>query len=516
MIAPTITAANSTTPLVVLRDVTKVFPPNVVALSHVSLSIVAGEIHAIVGENGAGKSTLMKVMCGEVAPDSGTMHWKGSSARFASARQAMDAGIGMVHQELLLVDELSVWENMVLGVEPVNRFGTLNRQQARTEVCTTLQRCGLALPPDALAAELSLAARQKLEIAKLLHRNVDLLILDEPTASLAPQETVELFSELRRLRDAGRTLVFVSHRLGEVLELADRVSVLRNGALVATVAASDTDKAGLARLMVERDVLLTAKRSPTAPGRAVLRVEQLHRKQLVAGGLGPIDLVVNAGEIVGVAGVEGNGQSQLVAAVIGDHQRTYGRVVVDGVDITTATILERRRHLSYVAAERKLDGMAVHESVLDNARMTHHRLTPSFASIAGRILNTGRAGRFVDELKVRFGITMDSSRQPIGSLSGGNQQKVILGRELALDRALVVLDQPTRGLDVGSIQQVHQLILSMRAEGRGVLLISADLDELFQLADRLVVLHRGVVALEGATASLTIEEVGTAMLSGSP
>ncbi len=505
-----------TTPLVVLHDVTKVFPPNVVALNRVSLSIAEGAIHAIVGENGAGKSTLMKVMCGEVAPDSGTMHWKGSSARFASARQGMDAGIGMVHQELLLVDELSVWENIVLGVEPVHRFGRLNRRQARTEVCNTLERCGLALPPDALAAELSLAARQKLEIAKLLHRNVDLLILDEPTASLAPQETVELFSELRRLRDSGRTVVFVSHRLGEVLELADRVSVLRNGALVATVATSDTDKARLARLMVERDVLFTAKRVPSSPGRTVLRVEQLRVAPLRGGGLGPVDLVVNAGEIVGVAGVEGNGQTQLVAAVTGDHQCTDGRMVVDGVDITTASILERRRHLSYVAAERKLDGEAVNESILDNARMTHHRLTPSFTSTAGRILDAGRARRFVDELKVRFSITMNSFRQPIGSLSGGNQQKVILGRELALDRALVVLDQPTRGLDVASIQQVHELILSMRADGRGVLLISADLDELFQLADRLVVLHRGTVALEGATASLTIAEVGAAMLSGSP
>ena len=505
-----------TTPLVVLHDVTKVFPPNVVALNQVSLSIASGEIHAIVGENGAGKSTLMKVMSGEVAPDSGSMHWKGSSARFASARQAMDAGIGMVHQELLLVDELSVWENMVLGVEPVNRFGTLNRRQARIEVCITLERGGLALPPDAVAGELSLAARQKLEIAKLLHRNVDLLILDEPTASLAPQETVELFSELRRLRDAGRTLVFVSHRLGEVLELADRVSVLRNGALVATVAVSDIDKAGLARLMVERDVLFTATRLASPPGRAVLRVEQLRLEQRRGGGLGPVDLVVNAGEIVGVAGVEGNGQTQLVAAVIGDLQCTDGRVVVDGVDVTTASILERRRHLSYVAAERKLDGEAVNESILDNARMTHHRLTPSFTSSAGRILDAGHARRFVDELKVRFAITMNSFRQPIGSLSGGNQQKVILGRELALDRALVVLDQPTRGLDVGSIQQVHKLILGMRADGRGVLLISADLDELFQLADRLVVLHRGMVTLEGPTASLTIEEVGAAMLSGSP
>ena len=503
-------------PLVVLHDVTKVFPPNVVALNRVSLSIASGEIHAIVGENGAGKSTLMKVMCGEVAADSGSMHWKGSSARFASARQAMDAGIGMVHQELLLVDELSVWQNMVLGVEPVNRFGTLNRRQARIEVCITLERGGLALPPDAVAGELSLAARQKLEIAKLLHRNVDLLILDEPTASLAPQETVELFSELRRLRDAGRTLVFVSHRLGEVLELADRVSVLRNGALVATVAVADTDKAGLARLMVERDVLFTATRLPSPPGRAVLRVEKLRIEQRRGGGLGPVDLVVNAGELVGVAGVEGNGQTLLVAAVVGDHQCTDGRVVVDGVDVTTASILERRRHLSYVAAERKLDGEAVHESILDNARMTHHRLTPSFTSSAGRILDAGHARRFVDELKVRFAITMNSFRQPIGSLSGGNQQKVILGRELALDRALVVLDQPTRGLDVGSIQQVHKLILGMRADGRGVLLISADLDELFQLADRLVVLQRGMVTLEGPTASLTIEEVGAAMLSGSP
>ena len=500
---------NSVAPLIELRGVTKVYPPAVVALDDVSLIVAEGEIHAVVGENGAGKSTLMKVMCGEVAADTGTIMWKGSSARFGSARQAIEAGIGMVHQELLLVDQLTVTENIVMGVEPTGRFGAIDGRRARAAVEATLERSGFGLDPDAPAGSLSLAARQKVEIAKLLHRDVDLLILDEPTAALAPQEVPELFGELRRLRDVGRTIVFVSHRLGEVLELADRISVLRDGRLVSTVAAVDTDRAGLARLMVERDVVFTAVRPPVRTGRDVLVLDGVG-----APGLGPIDLTVRAGEILGVAGVDGNGQPELVAAITGDHPCTEGRVTVDGADITTAGILERRRHLSTVAAERKVDGEAVLASVLDNARMTHHRLTPSFSSAGGRVQRTGRARTFVEELRARYSITMESPRQAIGSLSGGNQQKVILGRELALERPLVVLHQPTRGLDVGSIQQVHDIVLGLRSGGCAVVLVSADLDELLQLTDRLVVMHRGTVALSGDTDSLSVEQIGLAMLNG--
>jgi simple sugar transport system ATP-binding protein len=498
-------------PAVEARGLTKVFPPAVVALDEVTVAIEAGEIHAVVGENGAGKTTLMKIFAGELAPDAGTVAVDGLPRRFASARDAIAAGVGLVHQEILLVDAFTVWENVVLGVEPVGRAGAIDHRAARRTVRDTIERAGFRIDVDARAGDLSVAARQQVEITKLLHRDVRTLILDEPTASLTPQEVPELFAELRRMRDGGRTVVFISHRLGEVLQLADRVTVLRDGRLVATVPAAGTSRADLARLMVDRDVLLTSRRTVSTPGRRVLSM-----RGASAGRLRPIDLDVRAGEIVGVAGLDDAGQRDLVDLVVGLVPSPPGTVTIEGTDVSAQTIGERRRALAAVPSERKLAGGAVGAPILDTTRMAHHRLTPGFAAMRGWWQRHGRAVEFCDEVRSRHDVVSSGPTQLLGSLSGGNQQKVVLGRELAFGRRLLVLDQPTRGVDVGSIEALHAEILAQRAEGTAVLLVSADLEELFLLADRLVVLHRGELALSGPTEDLTMSDVGAAMLNGPP
>jgi general nucleoside transport system ATP-binding protein len=512
------------TPAVAFQNITKVYPPNVVALDRVSVSIEAGKIHAFVGENGAGKSTLMKVLVGEVAADGGEVLLRGKRVRFGSAKDAMEAGIGMVHQEILLVNELTVWENVVLGVESVRSgifglswlsFGRIDTGKARASVQASIDEFGLHLDPDAIVGELTVAARQKVEICKLLHRNVDIVILDEPTAVLTPQEIPEFFAELRRLRDAGRTICFISHHLDEVIELCDTITVLRDGAHVATLAASDATPASLARLMVERDVVLTSQRTPHSVGSPVLEIQGL--RWLADDGirsLGPLDLTVRAGEIVGVAGVDGNGQDVLVACVVGDLAAQHGSIAVSGVSLQGQSILERRKRLAYVPSERKTLGSATKASITDNTTMTHHRLSKGFRRFGGRWLDRKRAEQFAGEVRSEFAVASSGIDQPIGSLSGGNQQKVILGRELSSPKPLIVLDQPTRGLDVGSIEFVHAQILEARANDRAVLLVSADLDELRRLCDRIVVLFRGTIVLDEPNESVTVAQLGSAMLQG--
>lgn len=495
--------------------VTKVYPPALRALDEVTVSIEAGEIHAFVGENGAGKSTLMKVLNGEIRPDAGMVEVFGSPAAFRSAHDAMEAGVGMVHQEILLVDQLSVWENVVLGNEPTGRFGLIDAARARREVAKTIADAGLALDTDAIVRTLTVGARQKVEIAKLLHRNVRLLILDEPTAVLTSQEVPGLFDELRRLRDDGRTVCFISHHLDEVIELADRITVLRDGRLIATVTASATTVAELARLMVERDVLLTSQRTAATRGEPVLQIRGL--EAAIAGStarLGPLDLTVHASEIVGVAGVEGNGQHDLVEALVGVVESNSTRLSVHDVDLRPLSILGRRRSMAFVPSDRKTQGGALSAAIVDNVAMTHHRLTPGFSSWHGWLYERGRAKSLATSIRERFGVVSSSVEAKLGSLSGGNQQKVVLGRELSIDRPLVVLDQPTRGIDVGSIEEIHRQILNLRADGRAVLVVSADLDELLRLCDRIVVMFRGRIALDIAAVDATQELLGRAMLEG--
>jgi simple sugar transport system ATP-binding protein len=502
-------------PLIEFRSVVKVYPPNVMALDHASASFRQGEIHAIVGENGAGKSTLMKALYGLAPRDAGEILLRGRPVQFNSPGEAIAAGIGMVHQEFVLIPEYSVWENVVLGLEPAGPFGRLQAGEARRQVQAKIDEYGLRLEVDALVGEISVAARQKVEILKLLYREVSVLILDEPTSVLTPQEVPALFGELRRLRESGRTILFISHRLDEVLDLSDRITVMRKGRVIDTVEAEGTTKEKLAQMMVGREVVFTTRRKPQAPGEVVFRAEGLSCRD--ANGqerLRSISLEVRAGEVVGIAGVEGNGQFELVNLIMGLAEPSAGSLRVDEQDLTRAEILERRRSISFVPQDRGRLGASLDASILEDAIMTHHRLDPRFTRWKGLLLNWPFARNFTERLRRDFSVNMARIDQPFRSLSGGNQQKVILGRELLSDTPFLLLDQPTRGLDVGSIEYVHGQILRMRAEGKAVLLISADLEELFLLSDRIVVLHRGQAVTDLPVEEATVETVGLLMLEG--
>ncbi|HWQ22446.1 MAG TPA: ATP-binding cassette domain-containing protein, partial [Clostridia bacterium] len=350
---------------------------------------------------------------------------------------------------------------------------------------------------------------------KLLYRNVSVLILDEPTAVLTPQEIPQLFTELGRLRDKGHTIIFISHRLDEVLTLSDRVTVMRRGKVVGTSAASELTKEDLARQMVGREVLFMSRREPQEPGDAVFRAQKVnchdseHRSRLH-----DVSIEVRAGEIVGVAGVEGNGQFELVNAIMGLAPMTSGTLTVSGKDITRADILTRRTLIAFVPQDRGKMGASLPASILEDAIMTHHILDPRFHTWRGLGLNYAHAADFTGQIREQFAVSMGHPSDAFSSLSGGNQQKVILGRELLLDTPFVLMDQPTRGLDVGSIEYVHQLLLDLRSRKRAVLLVSADLDELFMVADRIVVLSQGEVAADLATDATNREEVGYYMLGG--
>jgi len=502
--------------LIVMDNIIKVYPPSVVALDKVSISFRKGEIHSIIGENGAGKSTLMKVLYGLTPRDSGEIIYRNKPVHFRQPGEAIANGIGMVHQEILLVSEYRIWENIVLGREPTTYFNRLDHARARQLVKEKIDEFQFNLDPDAVVGDISVAAKQKVEILKLLYRNVSVLILDEPSAVLTPQEIPQLFSELRRLSDDGRTILFISHRLDEVLDLSDRVTVMRRGKKIDTVNAADTNKEALARMMIGRDVIFSSRRTPQKAGDVVARIERLNlvnddRREL----LKDITLEVRSGEIVGVAGVEGNGQLELVNSIIGLIQPASGTIAVNQQDITHASILERRRLVSFVPQDRGKMGAAIDASIMENAAMTHHRLNPKFTHWKGILMDYRAMGAFSDNLQKLFSVSMTSKASAFKSLSGGNQQKVIVGREFLLSSPFVVLDQPTRGLDVGSIEYVHEQVLRMRSEGRGVLLISADLEELFLLADRILVMYRGKLVANLTVDETSVEEIGLLMLQGS-
>jgi simple sugar transport system ATP-binding protein len=498
-----------------MNHIVKVFPPSLVALDDVSVDFRKGEIHAIVGENGAGKSTLMKALYGMQPADSGEILYNGSKVRFTDPGEAIKAGIGMVHQEIMLVPQYTVWENVVLGSEPVLLFDRLDTKKARQLVKEKINEFHFNLDADAKVDDISIAARQKVEILKLLFRNVTVLIMDEPTSVLTPQEIPQLFDELKRLRDNGHTILFISHHLDEVLDLSDRITVLRKGKKIGTMDADAASKAGLAQMMVGREVIFEALLKEQRAGDGLFKVEHLNytdsnkRQRLI-----DINLQVHAGEIVGVAGVEGNGQLELVNVIMGLIEPTSGTIEVQGADITRSSILERRRRIAFVSQDRTNMGSSVNARITENVIMTHHRLNPRFTQWNGRILDLRQADMFTNEVRDRFDVQMTSPENPFKSLSGGNQQKVILGRELMLEAPFILLDQPTRGLDVGSIEYVHRRILDMRAQMRAILLISADLEELFRITDRLVVMHRGKVVAELETRNTNITEVGYLMLEG--
>ena len=497
-------AGRERAPLVVMEGITKRFP-GVMANDAVDLTLEEGEIHALVGENGAGKSTLMRVLYGLYPPDEGTIKVRGQQVRIGSPRAAIALGIGMVHQHFVLVDEFTVTENIVLGAEggPV-----LDLDGAQGRVAELARSYGFLVDPRRKVEDLSVGEEQRVEILKALYRGVDLLILDEPTAVLTPSETTELFQNLRKLKDDGKTVVFISHKLDEVLQIADRITVLRRGSVVGETRPAETSKAQLAEMMVGRPVLFRLEKPPVVPGDPILRIEGLSAGERVR----DLDLEVRAGEILGVAGVEGNGQLSLVEAVVGLREILAGTITLDGQDLTGLPVAEiRRRGVAYVPEDRHDRGLVLDMTLWENT-VLGRQARPQFSSRLGIMLI-----RKMKELATRlirvFDVRARSITVEAATLSGGNQQKLILARELDGEPRLVVAHQPTRGLDVGAIEFVWRQMLEQKGAGRAVLLVSAELEEIYELSDRIVTLYDGRITGEYSP-DAPPEEIGIGMTGG--
>ena len=494
-------------PLVQLLNVTKAFP-GVVANDHVTWDLAPGEIHALLGENGAGKTTLMNILYGLYRPDSGEIYIRGRRVHIRSPRDAIALGIGMVHQHFKLVPPQTVAENVALGLRgtpflaPTGVVGRRLRQLS--------ERYGLPVDPDRPIWELSVGEQQRVEILKALIRNAQILILDEPTSVLTPQEAGELFKVLRRMKEEGHGVVFISHKLGEVLEVADRITVMRKGRIAGTLSTQEADKPTLARMMVGREVVFRLTKKACTPGEAALVVENLTARNdrgLVA--LKSVSLMVCQGEILGIAGVSGNGQRELVEVLTGLRPKEQGRIVVLGREVTDPSA--RRVSdlgVAHVPEERIRMGIVPGLSVEENLVLKKHHRCP-FSQLG--FLNVRAIRQFGRTAIEEYGIVTAGPQTPARLLSGGNIQKLILARELSGPPALVIAAHPTYGLDVGATEHIRQLLLRQRDEGAGVLLVSEDLEEIMELADRIVVMFRGEVVGEVTGPEATLEELGLMM-----
>jgi simple sugar transport system ATP-binding protein len=474
-----------------LRGITKRFG-GFTANHNISLTVEPGQIHCLLGENGAGKSTLMNVLFGLLRPDEGEILLDGQPVHFADSGQAVRAGIGMVHQHFMLVPVFSVAENVVLGFEPTKSLGRLDTAAAREAIREASARYGLDVDPDATVEDLPVGIQQRVEILKALNHDANLLILDEPTAVLTPQEIDALMGIMRSLADAGKSILFISHKLREVRAISDVITVIRHGEVVGQ-ALPTASEAELAALMVGRDVNLTVHKEAHTTGEALLEVRDLVVRD--ERGVAVVDHVsfdVRAGEIVALAGIQGNGQTELVEALAGVRAVESGTITIKGQDVTNASprdILDAG--FAHVPEDRQRDGLVLSMSVADNLVLNTPRRAP-YAHRGTRRLAAVAAN--AGERIAQFDIRTESAEAMVGSLSGGNQQKVILARELSRNADVVVAAQPTRGLDVGSIEYVHQQIVQERNNGRAVLIVSSELDEVLALGDRVAVMHRGTIA----------------------
>ena len=494
-------------PVVELSGVTKRFP-GVVANRDVDLRVLRGEVHAVVGENGAGKSTLMKIVYGMQRADEGTVRVDGAPVRFASPSDAIAAGIGMVHQHFMLADNLTVLENVVLGAEPTRR-GRLDRAAARTRIRELSQRYGLGVDPDALVEHLGVGDRQRVEILKVLYRGARVIVLDEPTAVLVPQEVDALFASLADLRAEGVAVVFISHKLDEVLRVADTVTVLRAGTTVTTLRAADTTPRELAQLMVGRDLPTPETRESTVTDVceldvADLRVVSPEGRPVVDG----VSLQVHRGEVVGIAGVEGNGQVELVEALLGLREST-GTVLLGGRDLAGWSTRRRREGgIGYVPEDRHRQGLLLPAPLWENRVLGHQGRPPARR---GPWIDRRAARADAERIVSEYGVRTPGVQVPAFALSGGNQQKLVVGREMSGDPSLLVASHPTRGVDVGAQAAVWDHLRTARAAGLAVLLVSADLEELIGLSDVLLVMLRGRLVARLDPAGTTPELLGEAM-----
>ena len=505
-------AAHPRAPTLEMRGITKRFP-GVLANDHIDIEVRPGEIHALLGENGAGKSTLMNILYGLIGPDSGEILIDGEQVHIAGPANAIERGIGMVHQHFMLVPVFTVAENIVLGNEAMANPVFLDTHKAEGRIRELATMLGFQIDPNAVIGDLSVGIQQRIEILKALYRGARVLILDEPTAVLTPQETTEIFAVLRRLAADGTSIVFISHKLYEVLEIADRITVIRRGRVVGQADPKTATEEQLAEMMVGREVSLVVDKGPASPGDTVLSVEDLvvtdDRGSVVVDGCS-FDL--RAGEILGIAGVSGNGQDELVEALTGLRRARAGHVRLASADVTNESPRELSgKGVAYIPGDRQRFGLVLSYPLEDNLVLTeYHREPYSRFGVINRGAIARRAAKLIPEYDVRT----PSQTVHASTLSGGNQQKVIVAREFSRDLVLLIADQPTRGLDVGSIEFIHRQIVARRDQGTAVLLVSAELDEIMELSDRIAVMFRGrlVATVDAATARK--EEIGRVMATG--
>jgi ABC-type uncharacterized transport system ATPase subunit len=498
-------------PVLELKGITKRFP-GVVANDHIDFTLGRNEVHALLGENGAGKSTLMNVLYGLYQPDEGEIHIRGDQVKISSPKDAIELGIGMVHQHFMLIPVMTVAENIVLATEPKHARVLLDYSAARRRVEQLSRTFSFAIDPDARIDSLTVGQQQRVEILKALYRHADILILDEPTAVLTPQESQELFETLRVLVGEGLSIIFISHKLNEVLDIADQITVLRRGRHIETLPRAGATQAGLARLMVGREVLLRVEKKPADAGEPLLVVEDLSVKNdrgLEA--VRNVSLEVRAGEIVGIAGVDGNGQSELIDAVTGLRSVEAGRVLVAGRDVTQSSTRQViAAGLGHIPEDRHLRGLVLDFTLAENLALEDYREPPD--SRLGWLFPRrliARARALIKEFDVRGG--GPSTRA--AALSGGNQQKVVIAREVHRDPRVLLAAQPTRGLDIGAVEFVHRRLVEERDEGRAVLLVSLELEEILSLSDRILVIYEGELVAEH-TPGVSEEELGLAMTGG--
>jgi simple sugar transport system ATP-binding protein len=490
-----------------MRGIVKRFP-GVVANDGIDFRVRRGEIHALLGENGAGKTTLMNILFGLYHPDEGEIRVNGAPVRFESARDAVLAGLAMVHQHFMLIPRFTVTENVILGAEGAGVV--LDRPEAARRVADLGQRYGLEVDPHAIVATLPVGMQQRVEILRALYQGGKTLILDEPTALLTPQEVDELYGVLNRLRDNGDTIIFITHKLREVAAISDLVTVIRRGRTVGTRATAETTAAELAEMMVGRAVSLRVDRPPAHPAEPVLVARDLRvRGSQGHAALAGVDLELRRGEILGICGVEGNGQAELIEVLSGLRRPDHGQVLLKGEDVTATGPNPRRRlGLSYIPEDRHGRGLVLPFSLTENV-LLGNAADPPFS--AGGRIDYPRSRSLTERLMRAFDVRAPAAETPAGALSGGNQQKLIIARELHREPDALLAVQPTRGLDVGAIEFVHKQLVAERDKGRGVLLISFDLDEIIDLSDRILVIYAGGIVGEFLSGAVARTELGLLM-----
>ncbi|MFN0123875.1 MAG: ABC transporter ATP-binding protein [Blastocatellia bacterium] len=491
--------------IIELRNITKRFG-NVVANRNISLSIPANTIHAIVGENGAGKSTIMKILYGFYTADEGEIVIDGQTRAIRNPHDAIALGLGMVHQHFMLVPPMSVLENIILGAEPGGE--KINYQQAAEEIRKLSADFGFDIDPHALVENLSVGQQQRVEVLKALYRGARILILDEPTAVLTPPEVEEFFRILRRMREQGKTIIIITHKLNEVLALSDNVTVMRDGQVVGQRKTAETSAAELARLMVGRDVLLRVEKNQASPAGAVLSV---HHLQLKPGAQVSFD--VRAGEIVGIAGVEGNGQTELIEILAGLHTAAAGSFSLDGQECRKLSARQiRELGVAHIPEDRHRRGLLLDFALTDNAILgTQHRAP---AATRMGLLDENAIAEKTRRLIRDFDVRPPDHELPARALSGGNQQKLIIGREFDIQPKLLLVSQPTRGVDIGAIEFIHRKLIELRDAGAAILLVSAELEEVLSLSDRVLVMYQGRIVGEANPQTITQEEIGLLMTGG--